>query len=101
MMTQSSQWECVGQTIVLRNALDRSSAPKLWPALSVAVRSSVQSIDLSAVTVIDSVGLALLVALCAVSRSDTSSRLHIDGAPAGYADLLAAYRMPEQLTFSE
>ena len=53
-------------------------------------------LDVTAVDAVDSAGLAMLVALAA--RMDD---VHVEGAPRGMAELLAAYRLTPTLAFDD
>ena len=81
-----------GEALRFAGALSRDSVPALWKALPAL--DGVRSLDLRAVTALDSAGLALLVALA--ERMDGAS---IEGRPHGLAELLAAYRLTPALAF--
>ena len=83
-----------GDAVVFRGALDRAAVAAVWaraqPLLDGATR-----LDLTAVTTVDSAGLALLAEL---AGRVPGAALH--GEPAGFADLRAAYRLDPALGFA-
>ena len=83
-----------GDTLAFGGALERAAIATLWPQLRSA-GSGIRRLDLSAVTSVDSAGLALLAELCA-----RTSINEIAGAPAGLAELRAAYRLDPHLAFA-
>ena len=84
-----------GAALRLSGTLDRNAATSLWPQASAAVGDA-NVLDVTAVDVVDSAGLAMLVALAA--RMDD---VRIEGAPRGMDDLLAAYRLTPTLAFDD
>ena len=84
-----------GERLCLSGTLDRIAATTLWAQVQAAADGA-RRLDLTAVDVMDSAGLAMLVALAA--RMDD---VHIEGAPRGMADLLAAYRLRPTLGFDD
>lgn len=80
-----------GDVLRIEGRLDRAAVPGLWRQLQPQL-GGMRSIDLHAVDAVDSAGLALLAELAA-------SGLRIDGAPAGFAELTAAYRLDGSLGF--
>ncbi|MBB3276277.1 MULTISPECIES: STAS domain-containing protein [unclassified Pseudoxanthomonas] len=85
-----------GDALVFRGALDRAAAVALWPQLAKA--TGVQRIVLTNVTTVDSAGLALLAELAAQVRA-SGGTLAIEGQPAGFTELCAAYRLTPGLEF--
>lgn len=81
-----------GEALRFAGALSRDSVPGLWKALPSL--DGVRSLDLRAVTALDSAGLALLSLVA--ERCGTPA---IDGAPPGLAELRSAYRLDGQLGF--
>jgi len=82
----------------LSGPLDRAAASAAWPALS-ALLDGVQVLDLSAVTRLDSAGLALLAeAVARLSAHGVAPR--IEGSPEGLAELRAAYRLDAGLGYA-
>ncbi|MCF7751625.1 STAS domain-containing protein [Bacillus subtilis subsp. subtilis] len=86
-----------GTALVFSGVLDRAAATALWPSLSVL--EGVGQLDLTAVTRVDSAGLALLAELAARLRSGGSAP-DILGSPAGFNELSAAYRLAPTLDFN-
>lgn len=86
-----------GTCLRLSGRLDRAAATALWPQASAAL-AGVQSLDVGAVQGLDSAGVALLVALAERLRQ-AGADPRVAGAPAGLADLLAAYRLTPALSF--
>jgi phospholipid transport system transporter-binding protein len=84
-----------GARLHLSGTLDRSAATALWPQALAAVDGA-RVLDVSAVDAVDSAGLAMLVALA--ERMDD---VHVEGAPRGMAELLAAYRLRPTLAFDD
>jgi phospholipid transport system transporter-binding protein len=83
-----------GDTLHIAGRLQRDAVPALWAALPSA---AVEQIDLSAVTALDTSGLALLVELAARSRRSGGRAPQILNVPVGYDALCAAYRIRPQL----
>ena len=83
-----------GETLHIAGRLQRDAVPALWAVLPTA---AVAQIDLSAVTALDTAGLALLVELAARSRRVGGAVPRILHAPPGYDALCAAYRIRPQL----
>ena len=84
-----------GERMVFTGDLDRGAATQLWPQASASAVGA-KVLDVSAVTAIDSAGLAMLVALAA-GMDD----VHVEGAPRGMTELLAAYRLTPTLAFDD
>jgi len=82
----------------LQGALDRDAVTALWPRLQ-PVLGQLHGVDLTAVSHIDSAGVALLAALAARARSQGQA-LVVTGAPAGLDELSAAYRLGTDLDFT-
>ncbi|GAB3387423.1 STAS domain-containing protein [Lysobacter fragariae] len=81
-------------TLVFAGELDRAAVALLWPQAQ-AKLAGARALDLTALTRIDSAGLALLAELAA----------HIDGVrvvgtPPGLGELRAAYRLQDDLSFT-
>jgi phospholipid transport system transporter-binding protein len=83
-----------GDTLHIAGQLQRDAVPVLWAALPTA---AIAQIDLSAVTALDTAGLALLVELAARSQRAGGAAPRILHVPAGYDALCAAYRIRPQL----
>ncbi|MEG2804410.1 STAS domain-containing protein [Stenotrophomonas sp.] len=86
-----------GTTLVFSGVLDRAAAVALWP--SVQASTGVQVLDLDAVPRVDSAGLALLAELAARLRAQ-GTEPRFNGAPAGFNELAAAYRLAPSLDFN-
>ena len=80
-----------GDTLQIVGALQRDAVAKLWAALPAA---PFQQIDLSAVTALDTAGLAWLMEVSAPDSMGVARR--ILNAPAAYHALCAAYRIPAE-----
>jgi phospholipid transport system transporter-binding protein len=78
--------------------LDRDAVVALWPTLK-ALPAAVTELDLTAVTRVDSAGLALLAELTAQARGNGRT-LVLNGTPAGFNELSAAYRLAPSLDFN-
>jgi len=82
------------EALVFDGVLTRPVVASAWRQAQ-ALRAGATRLDLTAVSRIDSAGLAMLVAL---ARSGDIRQL--EGAPAGYAELRAAYRLDDALGFA-
>ncbi|WP_101926756.1 MULTISPECIES: STAS domain-containing protein [Luteimonas] len=82
-----------GDALAFAGALTRDAVRRLW-AEAGPLRAGATRLDLTAITAIDSAGLALLGAL-----SD-DGRVAVDGTPPGLADLRSAYRLAPSLAFA-
>lgn len=80
------------ETLVFRGALARSAVAALWRQAQ-PLRAGMRRLDLTAVTYVDSAGLALLAELA-------SDGIAVTGEPTGLAELRAAYRLDECLAFA-
>ncbi|KAF1013209.1 MAG: hypothetical protein GAK31_03358 [Stenotrophomonas maltophilia] len=98
MASNSTSAALDGNTLRLRGVLDRTAVIALWPQLR-ALPASIERIALAEVPRVDSAGLALLAELTARARH-AGRALAIDGAPAGYNELGAAYRLAPDLDFN-
>lgn len=87
-----------GDTLRLRGVLDRAAVITLWPQLQ-ALPARLSRLELAEVERVDSAGLALLAELAARARQG-GHPLTISGAPAGYNELSAAYRLSPDLDFN-
>ncbi|MBO1749742.1 STAS domain-containing protein [Stenotrophomonas indicatrix] len=87
-----------GDTLRLRGVLDRTAVIALWPQLQ-ALPAQLWRLELAEVERVDSAGLALLAELAARARQ-AGHPLAISGAPAGYNELSAAYRLSPYLDFN-
>ena len=87
-----------GDTLRLRGVLDRAAVIALWPQLQ-ALPAKLARLELAEVERVDSAGLALLAELAARARK-AGHPLAISGAPAGYNELSAAYRLSPDLDFN-
>ena len=81
-----------GEALRFAGALSRDSVPALWKALPAL--DGVRSLDLRAVTALDSAGLAQLSLV--VERAGAPT---IEGDPPGLAELRSAYRLDARLGF--
>lgn len=95
MTETASRVHRTGERLSLSGALDRDAATASW-SQALAEVDGARVLDVSAVTALDSAGLAMLVAL-AERMQDAS----IEGAPPGMSDLLAAYRLRPTLAFDD
>lgn len=82
-----------GDTLVFAGALDLAAAAALWPQARALVAGT-RRFDLSAVSSVDSAGLALLAEL-----AEQAPGVDVHGEPAGLAELRAAYRLDASLGF--
>ncbi len=98
MASNTAQARLDQGTLHLSGALDRSAVIALWPQLN-TMAAGVNTLDLAAVTGVDSAGMALLAELAARARKDGRA-LAISGSPAGLNDLQAAYRLSADLDFN-
>ena len=87
-----------GDTLRLRGVLDRAAVTALWPQLQ-ALPAKLARLELGEVERVDSAGLALLAELAARARK-AGHALAISGAPAGFNELSAAYRLSPDLDFN-
>jgi phospholipid transport system transporter-binding protein len=87
-----------GEALVLTGALDRTAVTALWLQASAAL-AGVRTLDLRAVERVDSAGVALLAELAARLRAAGEGQPQVLGAPAGLAELTAAYRLTPSLDF--
>lgn len=81
-----------GDTLVFRGALARTAVAALWRQAQ-PLRDGLRGLDLTAVSHVDSAGLALLAELA-------GDGIAVLGAPAGLAELRAAYRLDDRLAFA-
>ena len=79
----------------LSGALDRAAVTAAWPSL-VPLLDGTGVLDRSAVSRVDSAGLALLAEI-ACRLSGSGAALRIEGTPDGLAELRAAYRLDADL----
>ncbi|WP_416056077.1 STAS domain-containing protein [Stenotrophomonas maltophilia] len=87
-----------GDTLRLRGVLDRAAVITLWPQLQ-ALPAQLARLELGDIERVDSAGLALLAELAARARAQ-GHPLAISGAPAGFNELGAAYRLSPDLDFN-
>ncbi|QWF17308.1 STAS domain-containing protein [Lysobacter capsici] len=83
-----------GDTLVFAGALDRAAAAALWPQARALVAGT-RRFDLTAVSSVDSAGLALLAEL-----AEQAPGVDVQGDPPGLAELRAAYRLDASLGFA-
>ncbi|HSM11279.1 MAG TPA: STAS domain-containing protein [Lysobacter sp.] len=83
-----------GERLVFSGALERSACASLWKQAQ-PLLGEVRTLDLSATSQVDSAGLALLAEL-----ASRSGGVAVVGAPAGLAELRAAYRLDHRLAFA-
>ena len=86
--------ERAGETLRFAGALTREAIAALWPQAT-RLLDGVRTFDLTAVPRVDSAGVALLAELAARAQP-----VAIDGAPDGWAELCAAYRLDAGLGFA-
>lgn len=84
-------------TLVFRGALARAAVAALWRQ-ALPLRDGIGRLDLTAVSLVDSAGLALLAKLA--DDSVTGDGIAVVGAPVGLAELRAAYRLDDRLAFA-
>ena len=93
---------------MFRGALARASVAGVWRQAQ-PLRAGIGRLDLSAVTLVDSAGVALLAALANGGRAKAGPAsgdhaagpgIAVVGAPVGLAELRAAYRLDERLAFA-
>lgn len=84
-----------GDALVFAGTLDRNATARLWPQAR-PLLAGARRIDLSAVGAVDSAGLALLA-----EAAEQMPEPEITGAPEGYAELRAAYRLDDRLGFGD
>ncbi|MEN5203502.1 STAS domain-containing protein [Stenotrophomonas sp. TWI700] len=96
MASNSASVQRNGTSLVFSGLLDRAAVTALWPSLTAL--DGVQQLDLTAVSRLDSAGLALLAELAARLRA-TGTTPTIVGSPVGFTDLRAAYRLAPSLDF--
>lgn len=83
-----------GDALVFGGALDRAAVPGLWKQVQ-ALLAGVRRVELAAVEVVDSAGLALLGELAARAPG-----VVVSGQPPGLSELRAAYRLGPDLGFA-
>jgi phospholipid transport system transporter-binding protein len=83
-----------GDALSFSGALTRDAMPALWPQ-ALACLDGARHLDVSAVSEVDSAGLALLAEL-----SDRLGTAEVRGEPAGLADLRGAYRLSASLGYA-
>lgn len=83
-----------GDALVFGGALDRAAVPGLWKQVPAGL-AGIRRLELGAVTVVDSAGLALLGELAA-----RLSGVAVHGDPPGLSELRAAYRLAPDLGFA-
>lgn len=86
-----------GDALVLAGRLDRAGAPALWKQLQ-PLLEGVRRLDLSAVSGVDSAGLALVAELCERLRHGGTA-IALTGVPPELDELRRAYRMEADLGF--
>jgi phospholipid transport system transporter-binding protein len=84
-----------GDALRFTGPLSRDAVAPLWRQ-AVPQLAGVQRFDLTAVTAIDSAGIALLAELAARCAAPVS----LDGTPPGLGELRAAYRLAPDLGFA-
>lgn len=80
-----------GDVLRIEGRLDRAAVPALWQQMQPQL-SGIRALDVTAVEVVDSAGVALLAELAA-------GGLTLAGSPPGLAELSAAYRLDRSLGF--
>jgi phospholipid transport system transporter-binding protein len=94
--TEAASIERSGETLRFAGAVLRDEVAGLWRK-ALPLLAATRRLDLTAVTQVDSAGVALLAELAARAGDHG---LVIDGTPPGLAELRAAYRLREDLGFS-
>lgn len=84
-----------GERLVFSGALDRPACATVWKQLQPMLLHEVRTLDLAAISHVDSAGVALLAEVAA--RNPGASLL---GSPAGLDELRAAYRLDHRLAFA-
>lgn len=84
-----------GAALVFAGTLERAAIAALWPR-ALALLPGAMRLDLSAVTLVDSAGLALLAELGERAGGDIA----VLGDPPGLSGLRAAYRLDPGLGFA-
>lgn len=92
---EAASVERTGETLRFAGALLRDQVAGTWRQALPLLRDA-RRFDLTAVTRVDSAGVALLAELAARAGAG----LAIDGAPRGLAELRAAYRLQPDLHFA-
>ena len=83
-----------GSALAFAGALSRDAVAALWPQ-ALALVAGVERFDLSAVSQVDSAGLALLVEL-----AQRGGAVSVTGDPPGLDGLRRAYRLSPTLNFA-
>lgn len=89
-----------GDTLRVAGVLDRAAATAAWPSL-LPLLPAAQVLDVTGVERLDSAGLALLAEAAARLSGDGIGAARVVGAPAGLAELRAAYRLDGALAFAD
>ena len=84
-----------GDTLVFLGALARDVVASIWPR-ALAQVAGARRFDLDGVASVDSAGLAMLSELAARA----GGTVDVSGTPRGLAELRAAYRLDEALSYS-
>lgn len=84
-----------GDALLFSGSLSRAQVPALWKQAQ-TLAAGARRFDVGTVAGVDSAGLALLVELAALAGDGVT----VDGAPPGLAELRAAYRLDEALSFA-
>ncbi|MEN1972401.1 STAS domain-containing protein [Luteimonas sp. MJ204] len=86
-----------GDALRVSGAVVREAVPALWRAAAPQAAGA-RSLDITAVTRLDSAGLALLSALA--KATGHGGAIEVAGTPPDLADLRAAYRLDAALGFA-
>jgi phospholipid transport system transporter-binding protein len=97
-MASNASLQLDGPRARLVGVLDRDAVVALWPTLK-SLPAAVTELDLTAVPRVDSAGLALLAELTEQARGNGRT-LVLNGSPAGFNELSAAYRLAPSLDFT-
>lgn len=97
-MASNATVQLDGPSARIAGVLDRDAVVALWSKLK-ALPEAVTQLDLTAVERVDSAGLALLAELSAHARANGRT-LALNGMPAGFNELSAAYRLAPSLDFN-
>jgi phospholipid transport system transporter-binding protein len=83
-----------GDTLAFGGALERTAIAALWPQLRF-LGHGLRRVDLSAVSTVDSAGLALLAEVCGRAGIED-----VVGTPDGLTELRPAYRLDSRQAFA-
>lgn len=99
MTAETVQIQRADESLRFVGALLRVNIAEAWK-LALPQLSGVQRFDLTAISRVDSAGVALLAALAAHAARAGANDVVIDGNPPGLAELRGAYRLTPALTYA-